>query len=124
MSLNYVYEKAKYAIAKKLSLCYVRVRCPSCGMWTRLDNLKREQPLFEESTCYSSGDRGLFHDKKINPALKPFWIGHLKNVLARLGVKEKPYDLEKELVYAYETVARHQTTGYSVEKGVSYAYER
>jgi len=125
MSLNYVYEKAKTVVARvigrKATLCYVRVRCPCCGMWTRLDNLKKDQPLFEESTCYSTGDKGLFHDRKINPELKPFWIMRLKAILARLGVVDKPYSMEFDTPYQYHSPI---IFGYRVEKEVSYGYER
>ena len=126
MSLKYVYEKTKtaigIAIGRKMTLCYVRVRCPCCGMWTRLDNLKREQPLYEECTTYSGGRAMLVHDKKTNPSLKEFWIIHLKRILKRLGVEaiEKPYSLEVALPYQYG----YGRVNYGVEKGVNYGYER
>jgi hypothetical protein len=114
-----------YVIGKRIGLCYVRVRCPCCGMWTRLDNLKRDQPLFEESTTYSGGrdsnGKGiLIHDKKTNPSLKAFWIIHLKRVLERLGF-EIPYEIEIELPYQRPDIAMPI---YSVEKEMSYGYER
>jgi len=78
-------------LAKKATLCYKRIRCPCCGMWTRLDNVTRDHILYEESTCYSTGDRGLFHTKIINELnLKPFWLMRLKYVLKRMGYEEKP----------------------------------
>lgn len=125
MSISYVYEKAKKVvnalIARKLSLCYVRVRCPCCGMWTRLDNLKLDQPLFEESTTYSGGRAKLIHVKTVNESLRPFWINRLKLVLGRLGfeVVEKPYFLEVLKSYQYG-----DRPNYDVEKGVNYVYER
>jgi hypothetical protein len=83
-------------IAKVGTLCYVRVRCPCCGMWTRLDNLERDQPLLEESDCYSFGRANLYHNKKVNPDLKDYWIMKLKQTLKRLGA-EIPKEIEIEM---------------------------
>lgn len=103
------------------TLCYVRVRCPCCGMWTRMDNLKHDQPLCEESACYSRGDKGLFHKKKVNESLRSFWIAKLRLVLQQLGYGEKPYEFENPIAYAYNI---DRGINYGTEKGVSYGYER
>jgi len=122
MNLRYAFERLakplKPLLARRVTLCYVRVRCPCCGMWARLDNVKRDQPLFEESTCYSSGDKGLFHKKVVNPSLRAFWINRLKLVLQRLGT-EILYDYGLDVPYRYVP-----SRVYGVEKEVSYAYER
>jgi hypothetical protein len=89
-------------------------------MWTRLDNLKREQPLFEECSTYSGGRAKLIYEKTVNPSLRAFWINHLKRVLLRLGF-EIPYESEVELAYRHQPEIRF---AYSVENGVSYGYER
>lgn len=95
-SLDYEYSKVKKPI-------YVRVRCPCCGMWTRLDNLRKENDI-EECSTYSFGRARLLHVRKKNPSLCSFWIGHLRKVLSRLGfVEEVPYEYEpsKEVEYEY-----------------------
>jgi len=107
--------------ARKGTLCYVRVRCPCCGMWARLDNLKRDHVLYEECSTYSGGRASLFHSTKINPALQAFWINRLTYVLERMGVKKK-HDVEIPLPYGgyffdQSRPVLESGIGYSVELG-------
>jgi len=97
--ITYEYQKPKKPM-------YVRVRCPVCGMWTRLDNLKRLHVLNEEMASYSGGRAKIIHIRKKNRGLRAFWIGTLKRVLARLGFEievEIPYEfkLGREVDYEY-----------------------
>jgi len=92
-------------------------------MWTRLDNLHRDHKLFEESSCYSFGNKKICHIAKINPSLRQFWILRLKSVLVRLGLTEKEvaYEYTQSVSYVYDP---SKALNYSYEplKELSYAY--
>jgi len=117
-------QSVEYELPQGKKPIYVRVRCPCCGMWTRLDNLHRDHELFEESSCYSFGRKRICHLKKINPSLRQFWILRLKSVLVRLGLTEKEvpyeYDPSKALIYSYEPL---KELSYAYVKREEYPYE-
>jgi len=91
------YQYIKTAIVRKFGL---RVRCPVCGMWAHLPNVKRDHVLYQELRTYSRGRARIENIAVLNEEnLKPFWIKRLQEVLIRMGwriERDVPYELERE----------------------------
>lgn len=114
-SYPYTFQKLQpYPYVYQPSLMYVRVRCPTCGMWTRLENLKRDHVLNEEMSSYSGGRARIIHQRKINSALRDFWIKRLLYVLKRLG-----WTPEMFVPYVYE-----EAKSKPKEERVNYVYHQ
>jgi len=89
---------------------YVRVRCPCCGMLTRLGNVVRDHRLLEEVDTFCGGrypksKNGIMrHLFKTNENLRGFWVKRLLRVLESLGYKieyPKPYQLIGRPSFSY-----------------------
>jgi hypothetical protein len=88
-------------------------------MWTRLDNLRKENAI-EEMATYSFGRARIVHVKRPNPSLREFWIKHLRNVLRKLGFIDEPYVFQAPTEINYQIPSEVRYAYVKKEEGYPY----
>ncbi|MBA7540214.1 hypothetical protein ES705_32508 [subsurface metagenome] len=106
------------------TIMHVRMRCPCCGMWARLGNLKRDHILNDELTQYSGGRARIFSVRNINSGLTPFWVSRLRSVLARFdAIDDIAFSIERHVEIGYDSPLKLREILYDIKKDQSQEIE-